>query len=102
MKKVIIMMGASGCGKSTKARNFMRMHPRVNKAIVSADNHFLGEDGVYRFDRQQLSQAHTECQQAFVAALDESKELVIVDNTNTTAKERSFYISVAKDYGYEV
>ena len=96
---VIIMVSCSGGGKSTKAKQHMAGVD--DAALVSAD-HFFEKDGKYNFDGGKLGQAHTSCQAKFLQFLKEGKSLIIVDNTNTTAREREFYAKAGNQYGYKV
>lgn len=107
MKKVIILVGAPGCGKSTRTANYLYLHkaydPKSTSAVVSADHFFINLDtGQYIFDRSRLHMAHLTCQHEFVDALVDGVGLVIVDNTNTVARDRKFYVDVARSHGYEV
>lgn len=100
MEKIIILMvGCSGSGKSTKA--IQHMNNVDNSVLVSAD-HFFEKDGKYIFDGGKLGQAHSSCQSKFLQYVKENRPLIIVDNTNTTARERDFYIKTGKQYGYKV
>lgn len=106
--KVIILVGTSGAGKSTWARN----HVRVGESIVSADDFFQGPDGVYRFDVARLSEAHGACLRHFTARMTAQgpasdpdapmRRAVIVDNTNSTVMEAAPYIALALAYGRRV
>lgn len=95
MGTVIIMRGVPGSGKSTLAKTF-------NGAICSADDFFVGDDGVYRFDPRDISSAHAECFSSFVNALKMECETVIVDNTNIELWEMSPYIALAKHFEFDV
>ncbi len=99
MNTVILLVGPSGCGKSTKAKKYADTIP--GSVIVSAD-YFFDISGEYKFDPTQLSAAHSYCQSKFLQAVKDDKPLIIVDNTNTTARERKFYISTAKNNGYKI
>ena len=94
--KVIILRGIPGSGKSTESKKYPDAY------IVSADHYFIGSDGIYRFDISKIAAAHGQCKGRFTSALKAKKPLIIVDNTNTTAKEFKFYIDEARAYGYEV
>jgi predicted ABC-type ATPase len=103
MKKVIILSGVSGCGKSTIAHSFVpddKYRDGAGKAIVSAD-HFFIRDGVYQFDPSKLSQAHATCFRKFLSYLQLDVSLVIVDNTNTTEAEISPYYLAAQAFEYQ-
>lgn len=103
MRKVIIMSGVSGSGKSTQAmKAFKGEFGRATTiAVVSADTFFM-KGGVYNFDPSKLSLAHGECFKDFITHLRNDTDLVVVDNTNTTAVEVSPYILGAQAWGYEV
>jgi predicted kinase len=102
VKKVVLMVGAPGSGKSTRVKAQISSIGDGDYSVVSADHYFEDSDGVYTFDRSKLHHAHQTCQSRFVAGLVAGKELVIVDNTNTTAKERKFYIEMARQHGYKI
>lgn len=123
MRKVVVLSGLSGSGKSTMARNLILEHlgikvddfvtldqilavmpdddTRNTIAYCSADRYFM-KDGVYKFNPAELSEAHNSCMLAYVSALLEEKELVIVDNTNLTDREIAPYILVGGAYDYQV
>jgi len=91
-KKVIILRGCSGAGKSTVAHLFSG-----KSVICTADDFFYDEKGVYNFDASKLSDAHTDCRLKFVTAIhDDSIDTIIVANTNTQEKEFDFYLDYAK------
>lgn len=95
-KQVIIMRGVSGSGKSTYIKeNF------ADAVVVSADKYFMKE-GKYCWDASKIGAAHGQCRARFKQALSKSKELVVVDNTNTKLSEFKGYLSVAEEYGYKV
>lgn len=96
MRGVIIMRGLPGSGKSTVARGLAESTPGA--VIVSADNFFNGGP----IEVRALGHAHAWCQRQFVDCLKDGVDLVIVDNTNTTAAEIRFYHSKAVEFGYEV
>ena len=99
-KLAVILRGIPGSGKSTKARQIAEKHDGT--VICSADDYFVGEDGVYRFDVNKIGQAHGACKRKFADALKARESVVIVDNTNTRHREYKDYVREAKNYGYEV
>lgn len=99
-QRVIVMSGVSGSGKSTRAQKLVAS--QNDSTIVSADNFFIAQDGVYRFDHSKLSDAHAACFRAFLSALQRNVKLVVVDNTNTTAVEIAPYILGAQSHFYAV
>lgn len=100
MKKIIVVRGISGCGKSSYIRNH---HP--NALVCSADDYFiqvLGNGHRYAFDARKLGDAHKWCIQKFLKAVFEDVEEIAVDNTNISCHEISPYVSVAEAMNYEV
>lgn len=104
MAKVFIMRGLPGAGKTTWIRNNL-----PDALICSADNYFLDEEGIYRFDSLFISEAHESCLKGFTEILTshenmaENESLVIVvDNTAIRAWEISPYYNLAKAYRHDV
>lgn len=95
MKKIVILVGASGSGKSTWVSQ------QEKGKVVSAD-HFFMKNGLYDFNASLLPKAHEACQKAFREALEAQEPLIYVDNTSTRAWERKPYVDAAKAAGYEV
>ena len=105
MKKVIILRGIPGSGKSTLGKQIQAEAQKAggSVAIVSTDQHFyeLG-GGTYKFDPSQIGQAHSGCFRKFIEALTAGTNLIIVDNTATSGVEVSPYRLGAEAFGYEV
>lgn len=103
MKKVILLIGCSGSGKSTKAKELFEQFSKqeLSVKIVSADYYF-NSSGEYKFNGAKLGLAHDWCKAEYANALHNQYNIVIVDNTNTTEAERYFYGLVAENLGYEV
>lgn len=60
------------------------------------------EDGIYKFDKSKLSEAHQSCMMHFLHEMEASTDLVIVDNTNTMYWELYPYVLVAHAFECEV
>ena len=88
------MRGLSGAGKTEYVRQHFPGHVRC-----SADDFFVGQDGVYRFRADHLPAAHTSCQQKAAAAVAQGRD-VVIDNTMTQVWEAEFYLALARDNGY--
>jgi len=93
-KKLIIMRGISGSGKSTKAKEL-----GANGVVLGSDD-FWGED--YNFDRSKIGEAHEWNQNRVREALSSGMSPVVVDNTNTQFWEMKPYVEMALEHGYEI
>lgn len=100
-KKLYLIRGVSGAGKSTFARQFGDSHHE-------ADSYFM-KDGEYKFDPTKLKQAHESCRSEVELAmihnhvtygLDRSD--IVVSNTFTQEWEMEPYYKLAETYGYTV
>lgn len=101
MPQVIVLQGVPGSGKTAVAKDFVRRHPDLRCVIVSADDFFVERGGgTYAFDVTLLTQAHAACFRQFVLALQQGVDVVIVDNTNSTAWEMEPYMLGAEAFGY--
>jgi predicted kinase len=103
VKKIIIMRGLPGSGKSTRALRHMNSAIVANEmsSIVSADDYFT-HDGLYDFNPSKLRDAHADCFSKFLIALIKGHNLIVVDNTNTQLWEFENYLRVAHIAGYEI
>ena len=104
MKKVIILRGPSGVGKSTYISAELSDH---QVTVVSADHFFERTDRdtrlkIYDFDVTKLPEAHASCLQAFLRALMLGHEVIVVDNTNIRRWMYTNYELAAAMAGYEV
>lgn len=96
MKKLIIMRGVSGSGKSTLAQELGK-----DGVIFSTDDYFM-IDGEYKFNPKELGSAHRWNLRRTEKAMQYSKPLIVIDNTNTQAWEMSKYVEIAQQYGYNI
>jgi predicted kinase len=96
-KRVIIMRGLAGSGKSTYVKN---NYP--NAAVCSADNFFYDEEGNYNYDRFKIGEAHSQCQIEFAMLVRAGQPEIVVDNTNSQQWEYRIYEVLAKLDGYDV
>lgn len=103
-KQVVAMRGPSGCGKSTLAKKLAQeaLDRGELPLICSADDFFVGPDGVYKFDINTLDLAHRACIRKFLQALQDGMSPVIVDNTNINLEDLAPYVAVGQSLGYSV
>ncbi len=95
MSRCIILIGPPGAGKTTFTKNFEKEY------TVSADDFFVDDAGVYRWDMQLMDAAHGRCLRRFLERITTDLP-VIVDNTNTTIEQIAPYIAISRAYWYTV
>ena len=103
MKKLILLRGLPGAGKSTFANCICNRY-----GICEADKYFIGEDGVYRFDGSKLKDAHKWCRDEVETRMKDNAvnpqfyPEIVVSNTFTQEWEMEEYFKLAEQYGYMV
>lgn len=109
MKKLILVRGLPGSGKTTFAKFlYNTIDLEVDVTICAADDYFYDADGKYNFDANQLYNAHLSCQQNVEIAMQRGNaalqidSVIIVHNTTTAPKEIKTYVELAKKYEYEL
>lgn len=111
LKRVTIMRGLPGSGKSTWIDQEFRAQSSkpCELAVCSADRFFLDEHKKYVFNPTKLGEAHRECLRNFVDSVttdwadDHLPPLeIVVDNTNMRVDEMLPYIRVAQAYGIPI
>ena len=95
MKKLILLRGLPGAGKSTLAKTF------EGARHFEADMYFLDENSNYNFDATKLRSAHEWCRNNVENTMSFGKD-VVVSNTFTQKWEMDAYYELAEKYGYMV
>ena len=93
---LILLRGVSGGGKSTLAEI---ISPKYN---VAADDFFVGDDGVYRFNPRMLSNAHDWCKKTTEYWMNSWVPKIVVHNTFSAEWEMEAYFNLASEYGYMI
>jgi len=103
-KKLYIVRGLPGSGKSTFAKNLVG----DDFLVCEADKYFNDKNGGYNFDFAKLKEAHKWCQEKVETYMKDSLlneqfyREIAVSNTFTQEWEMEHYIELAKKYGYQV
>jgi predicted kinase len=102
-KKLYIVRGVPGSGKSTFALNLVGS----DFLVCEADKYFM-IDGEYKFDGSKLKEAHESCRTMVETYMkdslmnDQFYREIAVSNTFTQEWEMQPYFDLAKQYGYMV
>jgi len=94
-KKLVILIGASGSGKSSWTAT------QPDPVVCSADDGMM-EDGEYRFASYKLCAAHEACSDRAYWSMYHKAPLVVIDNTNTTLRSVSDYLTMGEKLGYSI
>jgi NEDD4-binding protein 2 len=102
-KKLILVRGPSGSGKSHLARELATKHGVPEGDIHSTDKYFTNPDtGEYQFQSYLAPEYHWYTQSEVEADMYHKKPVILVDNTNTQKWQMKPYVELAQKYGYEV
>lgn len=103
MRKVIVMRGISGSGKSEIVKRLFQ-ECKDNGGMfgfVSTDSFFM-YGGKYNFNPAFLSEAHGQCFRRYISYLGAGNlDLIVVDNTNVTVAEIAPYMLGADAFRYQ-
>lgn len=100
MKKLVIIRGIPGSGKSTHASGLIKAYQSEGRttAHFEADMFFTHEDGSYHWNPKQIGFAHQWCQNKVREAL-QNCDVVIVSNTSVKKKDVDIYVKIAEEAG---
>lgn len=98
VKIMVLMRGLPGSGKTSLAKIIKGR----SGVILSTDDFFCNEEGLYRYDPHRLPEAHGWNKHRALVKVQEGRTPVIIDNTNVQAWEMKPYIIMALHHGYEV
>jgi hypothetical protein len=100
MKKLILLRGLPGSGKSTAAKLFQGSG---YSSHYEADMYFLNkETGEYQFDPSKLKLAHNWCAIQTQKAMVDDIPTIVISNTFTQEWEMDNYRELAKMHDYQV
>ncbi|XP_040123054.1 NEDD4-binding protein 2-like 2 isoform X6 [Oryx dammah] len=90
-KLLILLRGLPGSGKTTLSR--ILLGQSRDGIVFSTDDYFHHQDG-YRYNVNQLGDAHDWNQNRAKQAINQGRSPVIIDNTNTQAWEMKPYVEM--------
>lgn len=96
IKKLYIMRGLPGSGKSTKAQELGQ-----SGVIYGSDEYFM-KDGEYIFDQDKLKDAHKWNLDRVIEAMGKGTSPIVADNTNVSNHDMKPYVESALENGYEI
>lgn len=99
---LILLRGLPGAGKTTLAEVILHSNQGTKPDIISADNYFTDEKGVYHFDSSKLKEAHISCQQICADRMRLEFSKIVIANTFTEEWEMEPYFEMAERYKYRV
>ena len=99
---LILLRGLPGSGKTTLAKIILQLPSNIEPEVLSADDFFETEDGVYNFDVTKLKEAHNYCQFRCSERMRQQKSRIVVANTFTQEWEMDEYFKMADRYNYRV
>jgi predicted kinase len=92
-KRLILVRGVPGSGKSTFARSLGGVH-------YEADMFFLDENSNYVFVPSKIKEAHHWCQTMCESHMEMGEPLIVISNTFTQEWEMHTYLDMASRHGY--
>ena len=108
-KKMFIMRGVPGSGKSTYAKELLNnfginidSNKILKSHILSTDDFFYDENEIYRHDKRKLKKFHQLNESRAEIQMLLKCSPIIIDNTNIDIANFVNYYKLAKSYNYEV
>lgn len=102
MKDIIILRGIPGSGKTTLSEVILQSNFNDSATVLSADNFFTDENGVYNFEPSKIKEAHADCQLKCAELMKMEVSRIVVANTFTQEWEMDSYYEMAERYGYRL
>ncbi len=100
MKKLIILRGVPGSGKSTFGRFLEESIP--GHVHFENDDYFFDDDGNYNFSFSSIQKAVEDCLKNVKDSMEKGISSISVGNTFTKHMYVDIYLDMAKEYGYQV
>lgn len=100
MKRLILIRGLSGAGKTEHAE--LIVGDSEDRAEVTVDRFFEDDNGNYTFDFNRIKEAYEWCKDETKLLLEDGYDVVVVHNSFTRKWEAEPYFHLAKEHGYDV
>jgi predicted kinase len=100
--ELILLRGLPGSGKSTLAKIILQLPSNAEPEVLSADDFFENQDGIYNFDATKIKEAHNYCQFRCSERMRQQKARIVVANTFTQEWEMEEYYKMAERYNYRI
>lgn len=98
MKSFLILIGASGSGKSRLSKRISAKYPKT--VVCSTDDAMKNSEGAYEFLPERLLFAHGCTREKVRRSMESKVPIVVLDNTNTSAEHIEPYFRMAQKFGY--
>ena len=95
-KKLIILRGLPGSGKTEIAKELVR------NGIIHSTDDFQIKNGKYIFDPKNLGRYHRLNLIACIKSMEKGISPIIIDNTNVASADCKNYVNAARYYGYSI
>jgi predicted kinase len=99
---LILLRGLPGSGKSTFANVILQQPSNNPQEVLSADDFFVNNEGVYVFDSSKIKEAHNYCQFRCSERMRQGIARIVVANTFTQEWEMEEYYKMSERYNYRV
>ena len=99
---LILLRGLPGSGKTLLASIILQSPSGYEPEILSVDDFFVNNDGVYDFDPTKIKEAENYCQFRCSERMRQQKARIVVANTFTHDWEMEEYFKMAERYNYRV
>ena len=99
---LILLRGLPGSGKTTLGNVILKNFVTDQPDVLSADDFFINEEGLYVFDATKLKEAHNDCLLRCANKMKNQIFRIVVANTFTQEWEMEKYFEIAERYNYRV